>query len=108
MQSPFDFWLHSTVILGIKKMESGKVHHQWCQAHLREATKYLHMSVLTEEGDKKAEATPMAMGEDGQEQEEHCPLTPVLQIVTAYIRHDDNNNNNATWSSKGADAHLTL
>ena len=77
-------------ILGIDKTEARK--YQWLQVHLREAIKHLHISMLTDEGKQGREATPTAVGEDHQEQEGLCSLTPVLPIATAYIIHECNNN----------------
>lgn len=37
---PHDYWLYSTIIIGIKKMEAWKVY-QWLQVHLRETIKTL-------------------------------------------------------------------
>lgn len=72
-------------VLRINKMEAHK--NQWLQAHLTEAIKHLHTSRLTEEGKQGREATPTAMGEEDQEQEGLCSLTPVLPTATAYIIH---------------------
>lgn len=97
---PWDCWWHSTNILGINKMEAHTVY-QWLQVHLRESTKHVHVSMLTEVGLGKEITPPARMH---QEPEGCCPLTPVLQIAMAYITRGCHNNN-ALQSAKDADAH---
>ena len=82
-------------------METHTVY-QWLQVHLRESTKHVHVSVLTEVGLGKDITPPARMR---QVPEGCCPLTPVLQIAMAYITHGCHNNNNDLQSAKDADAH---